>query len=251
MVVPETKRRRGASPSDSFSGFIMRVPGRDFPDEMLSWARDRFVRVRVLKNGLDDVVLGAIWHKRGSRGWERFRSNVLMRFKSWGIHERTNHYERGWLTPCSFRDFRKAFRNPTVRARWPRLLRPRPFPGELRRLKNRRRVIDGGPLVVGHASMGDCMSAKNAFEVLADLVHERRAAREKKKAQFNKERFGEEDVPISKYTISELDHCDNWPQVALKRGPPRSLREQQERDRTEKVGREQAFEIRCRRELNL
>lgn len=244
-----SKRHRSPSPAVFVFGFVARLPAGRIPDQMWAWGRARFERFRVETANGTTVVGGLHFKGQQPRSLKHFQRLLNNNLTNWGYEGRPK-YEHGWLRFVSRADFGRSLRCPRVRMRWP-ALRQRvlesPAQKEAARLRERRRVLNGGSLKPGQASMGDCALATEIFDGLCALTAERRATRnanrETKCSQFNLERFGTEvgaEVRLQDgYSEDELDFCQTWAEVALRRGPPRSKQQMRERAQIVKICREQ------------
>jgi len=236
-MVREAKRPRVEA--QPFDGFLMKLPRCHLPEQIWAWARQKFVRFRV-RNTDNFTIVGAFGFKQPyGRSWAKFQSSVLMNFKNWGF-QRDNRYDHDWFSPApSVKLYLKAFRRP-IRAGWQgirqKLQKPK---SEAKKLKERRRVLNGGAIRAGRASLGDRLAAKEAFGAFAAVLEEKQEARREKRARFNLQRFGQERVPHAQYTSRELDFCESWQEVARQRVPPRSLAEMKERACLERICLEQ------------
>ena len=227
-------------------GFLMTLPRCFLPEQIWAWGRSRFTRFRVANTSEVTLVAG-LGFKNTPKSLKHFQRLMNINLINWGF-ERQNQYQHGWLKFCSLKDFCKAFRNPVVSARWPRIRKKideKPALSEAERLRERRRVLNGGPLNPRRESLGGCMAAKDAFDVLAALLDEKREARKAKRAQFNRERYGAEVVPRAIYSNKELDVCQTWQEVARRRGPPRSYGEMHERKVLDNICQQQVASARC------
>lgn len=214
----------------------MTLDSSSLPPQIWAWLQRNFRRFRVLKQ-FEKTLVGGLGFNRPPKSLKSFQSLLVTNLKNWG-YERGSQYDRGWLRFCSAEEFRSAFLSEEIQATWRSLgakMVERDIPRDVWRLRERRRVIKAGMKKMA------LKRAQKAFDALAAVIRERQACRRAKKALFNKERFGFEDIPHAQYSKRELDSCSSWAEVFAKRGPPQTLRQLAE----ERICREQAMTASC------
>ncbi len=213
-------------------GFVMTLPRTvQLPGEIWAWGQRSFRRFRVLYQS-DQTLVGGLDFHRPPKSLKQFQSLVSTNLRNWG-YVRENEYNRGWLRFCSAEEFKGIFLREEIHANWRRLAAKKveqDVQAEVQRLSERRRVIKAGMKRMA------LKRAQKAFDALAAVIREKQAAREAKRAQFNKERFGVERIPHAQHSKLELDSCSSWADVFAIRGPPQTV----EQLAVERICREQA-----------
>lgn len=201
-------------------GFLMKLVDGSLPSEFWPWATARFRRVRVAL--LPEVALvGALGFKRPPASLKHFQRLVNNNLTNWG-YERSNQFQHGWVKFCTAEEFCEAFSNSTVQARWPRIrarMSKASVASEVKKLKERRRVLKGGSLKRGRPPLVDRIRMQEAFDALTTLLEEKKERLAIKAKQFNRERYGVEQLRNAIYSKKELEWCESWLEVARQRHP--------------------------------
>ncbi len=205
--------------------------GPTLPCEIWAWGQKNFRRFRVLTES-EWTWVGGVGFKRQPKSLKHLQTLLSKNLKNWG-YERDNQYDRGWVRFCSEGEFKSTFLRGEIRANLRKLVAKKvdqTVQAETRRLNERRRAIKAGVKKLA------LKRAQKAFDALAAVIREKQAAREAKRAQFNKERFGVERIPHAQYSKLELDSCSSWADVFAIRGPPQTV----EQLAVERICQEQA-----------
>ena len=210
--------------------------GPTLPCEIWAWGQKNFRRFRVLTES-EWTRVGGVGFKRQPKSLKHLQTLLSKNLKNWG-YERDNQYDRGWVRFCSEGEFKSTFLREEIHANLRKLAAKKvdqTVQAETRRLNERRRAIKAGVKKLA------LKRAQRAFDALAAVIREKEAARRSKRAQFNKERFGFENIPHAHYSKHELDSYSSWAEVFARRGPPQTLAELAE----ERICREQVMSTRC------
>ena len=225
--------------------------GENLPDQLWGWGKKFFERFSARTTG-DRLLVGGLWFKTPLRypgdpekELRRLQSLLGTNLKNWGLKQRDSRYNRGWLRFCSKDEFRKVIMVDQIRKKWREIAKKAREQKRKARAQKWRQKHDVLKRVLKQSTK---RKVKDAFSLLVEAagIHKKRVVREAKRVLLNVERYGCAKVRAS-YSDDELDFCQNWKEVALHRGPPRSALQMAEWARTDAICKEQAQSARCQK----